>query len=87
MGTGDRLHPERCEFGQSKPFEGKKRSVYPFGDKDSLFMPCAKGRRGADVCDGANPLSTQDDVAAALVKAGFEVHAWYDCTGEEERVS
>ena len=32
---------------------------------------------------GSNPLSTQDDVAAALVKAGLEVHAWYDCTDEE----
>ena len=32
---------------------------------------------------GSNPLSTQDDVAAALVKAGLEVHAWYDCTPEE----
>lgn len=32
---------------------------------------------------GSNPLSTQDDVAAALVKAGLEVHAWYDATQEE----
>ena len=32
---------------------------------------------------GSNPLSTQDDVAAALVKAGLEVHAWYDATEEE----
>lgn len=35
---------------------------------------------------GSNPLSTQDDVAAALVKEGFDVYAWrgndaeyYDC--------
>ena len=32
---------------------------------------------------GSNPLSTQDDVAAALVAAGLEVHAWYDATDEE----
>ena len=32
---------------------------------------------------GSNPLSTQDDVAAALVKAGLEVHAWYGATEEE----
>lgn len=32
---------------------------------------------------GSNPLSTQDDVAAALVAAGLEVHAWYDATEEE----
>lgn len=32
---------------------------------------------------GSNPLSTQDDVAAALVEAGLEVHAWYNATDEE----
>ena len=32
---------------------------------------------------GSNPLSTQDDVAAALVKDGLNVFAWYDCTPEE----
>lgn len=32
---------------------------------------------------GSNPLSTQDDVAAALVKAGLKVFAWYGATDEE----
>ena len=32
---------------------------------------------------GSNPLSTQDDVAAALVEAGLNVFAWYDATPEE----
>ena len=32
---------------------------------------------------GSNPLSTQDDVAAALVQAGLNVFAWYDATPEE----
>ena len=32
---------------------------------------------------GSNPLSTQDDVAAALVADGLEVHAWHACTAEE----
>jgi adenosylhomocysteinase len=32
---------------------------------------------------GSNPLSTQDDVAAALVKHGLEVHAWHGTTDEE----
>jgi adenosylhomocysteinase len=32
---------------------------------------------------GSNPLSTQDDVAAALVHEGLSVFAWYDCTPEE----
>ena len=32
---------------------------------------------------GSNPLSTQDDVAAALVHDGLNVFAWYDSTEEE----
>jgi adenosylhomocysteinase len=32
---------------------------------------------------GSNPLSTQDDVAAALVKGGLKVFAWYNATPEE----
>ena len=32
---------------------------------------------------GSNPLSTQDDVAAALVEAGLNVYAWYDATPQE----
>jgi adenosylhomocysteinase len=32
---------------------------------------------------GSNPLSTQDDVAAALVESGMNVFAWYAATAEE----
>ncbi len=32
---------------------------------------------------GSNPLSTQDDVAAALVDEGINVYSWYDCTQSE----
>ena len=32
---------------------------------------------------GSNPLSTQDDVAAALANGGMEVFASYGCTMEE----
>ena len=32
---------------------------------------------------GSNPLSTQDDVAAALVKAGLNVFAWHAATPQE----
>lgn len=32
---------------------------------------------------GSNPLSTQDDVAAALVHDGLNVYAWYNATEEE----
>ena len=32
---------------------------------------------------GSNPLSTQDDVAAALTAGGMEVYAWHGATSEE----
>ena len=32
---------------------------------------------------GSNPLSTQDDVAAALAKSGAHVYAWRGVTAEE----
>ena len=34
---------------------------------------------------GSNPLSTQDDVAAALVREGLNVFAWYGATPEDYR--
>ena len=34
---------------------------------------------------GGNPLSTQDDVAAALAKSGVNVYAWRGVTAEEHR--
>lgn len=32
---------------------------------------------------GSNPLSTQDDIAAELVRCGLNVYAWYNATAEE----
>lgn len=34
---------------------------------------------------GSNPLSTQDDVAAALAKTGVHVYAWYDVSPEDHQ--
>lgn len=34
---------------------------------------------------GSNPLSTQDDVCAALAETGVAVYAWHDCSAEEYR--
>ena len=35
------------------------------------------------IVTGSNPLSTQDDIAAALVEDGLTVYAWYGATDEE----
>ena len=61
------------DFSQEKPFEGIRID---------LCKVLAAG--GAEMyITGSNPLSTQDDVAAALVADGLNVFAWYDCTPEE----
>ena len=39
--------------------------------------------RGGSCHYGSNPLSTQDDVAAALAGEGITVYAWYNATAEE----
>ena len=43
---------------------------------------------GASVAiTGSNPLSTQDDVAAALAKSGVNVYAWNGVTPEEHHAN
>ena len=72
------------EFEKTKPFAGKKIALSVHLEAKTAYLCKVLKAGGADMyVTGSNPLSTQDDVAAALVKAGIEVHAWYDCTAEE----
>lgn len=72
------------EFSISKPFAGKKVALSVHLEAKTAYLCKVLAAGGADMyITGSNPLSTQDDVAAALVKAGLEVHAWYNCTPEE----
>ncbi len=49
-------------------------------------LALALHRAGARVAiTGSNPLSTQDDVAAALAAAGPRVYAWHGCSPQEYR--
>ena len=74
------------EFSQSKPFAGKKVTLSVHLEAKTAYLCKVLAAGGAEMyVTGSNPLSTQDDVAAALVKAGLEVHAWYGAT--EEAVS
>ncbi len=72
------------EFEKTKPFAGKKIALSVHLEAKTAFLCLVLKAGGAQMfVTGSNPLSTQDDVAAALVKAGLEVHAWYDATDEE----
>ena len=80
----DLLRTLEKEFSVSKPFAGKKITLSVHLEAKTAYLCLVLAAGGAQMyVTGSNPLSTQDDVAAALVKAGLEVHAWYDATQEE----
>ncbi len=72
------------EFKQTKPFAGKKIAISLHLEAKTANLCLMLAAGGAKMyVTGSNPLSTQDDVAAALVKEGLEVHAWHGTTEEE----
>lgn len=72
------------EFGKSKPFAGKKVALSVHLEAKTAYLCKVLAAGGAKMyVTGSNPLSTQDDVAAALVAAGLNVYAWYNATAEE----
>ncbi len=72
------------EFTRTKPFAGKKISMSIHLEAKTAYLAITLAAGGAEVyVTGCNPLSTQDDVAAALVDLGFEVNAWRGVTNEE----
>lgn len=80
----DLLRTLEEEFAQTKPFAGQKIALSVHLEAKTAYLCKVLAAGGAQMyITGSNPLSTQDDVAAALVKAGLEVHAWYNSTPEE----
>lgn len=80
----DLLRTLEKEFSETKPFAGKKIALSVHLEAKTAYLCKVLAAGGAEMyVTGSNPLSTQDDVAAALVAAGLEVHAWYGATEEE----
>ena len=80
----DLLRALYAEFQQTKPFQGKKIALSVHLEAKTAFLCKVLHAGGAEMyITGSNPLSTQNDVAAALVEDGMEVHAWYGATEEE----
>ncbi|MBO6133331.1 MAG: adenosylhomocysteinase [Lachnospiraceae bacterium] len=72
------------EFERTKPFAGKKIALSVHLEAKTAYLCEVLKAGGAEMyVTGSNPLSTQDDVAAALVDEGLEVHAWHGTTDEE----
>lgn len=74
----------RKEFSQEKPLEGWRIGACLHVTKETAVLVRTLRAGGAEVflC-ASNPLSTQDDVAAALAEEGVNVYAWRGETTEE----
>ncbi len=67
----------RKHFEEEKPFKGMKISMSIHLEAKTAYLAETLAAGGAEVwITGCNPLSTQDDVAAALAATGMEVNAW-----------
>ncbi len=72
------------EYSKSKPFAGKRMVITLHLEAKTAYMAEIFHHAGAEVAiTGSNPLSTQDDIAAALVEDGINVFATHGCTDEE----
>jgi len=72
------------EFKTSRPFEGLKIALSVHLEAKTAYLCQVLAAGGARMyATGSNPLSTQDDVAAALVHCGLNVFAWHGASEEE----
>ncbi|MCR5262429.1 MAG: adenosylhomocysteinase [Clostridiales bacterium] len=72
------------EFSETKPFSGLKAAMSIHLEAKTAYLAETLRDGGAEVhITGCNPLSTQDDVAAALSEEGLEVNARRGVTDEE----
>ncbi len=72
------------DFREKKPFAGLKVALSIHLEAKTAYLCLVLAAGGAEMyVTGSNPLSTQDDVAAALAAEGINVFAWYNTTPEE----
>ena len=72
------------DFSASRPFAGTRIALSVHLEAKTAYLCKVLTAGGAEMfVTGSNPLSTQDDVAAALVRAGLNVFAWHGATEEE----
>jgi len=78
------LNQVRAQFEKEQPFKGLKVSISLHLEAKTAYLAKVVQAGGAEVTiTGSNPLSTQDDVCAALVEDGITVFAKYNPTAEE----
>ncbi len=78
------LNGIKKEFERDKPFKGIKVAVSIHLEAKTAYLALVLKAGGAQVyITGSNPLSTQDEIAAALAEEGLNVYAWHGSTQEE----
>ncbi len=72
------------DFQKTRPFAGLRVALSVHLEAKTAYLCRVLEMGGAEMyVTGSNPLSTQDDVAAALAAGGMQVFARYGCTMEE----
>ncbi|MCK4243652.1 adenosylhomocysteinase, partial [Candidatus Bathyarchaeota archaeon] len=74
----------RARFQKERPLKGVQIGATLHVTKETAVLIRTLAMGGAEVAlSGSNPLSTQDEVAAALVEDGVHVYAWRGQTSED----
>jgi len=72
------------DFSKTKPFEGLRVALSIHLEAKTAYLCLVLAAGGAQMyVTGSNPLSTQDDVAAALARAGLNVFARYGVSADQ----
>jgi adenosylhomocysteinase len=81
------LNSVKERFEKDKPFAGKRVTICLHLEAKTAYLGKVIQAGGAEVAMVAsNPLSTQDDVVAALADSGIYVYAWHGATAEEYKM-
>ncbi|MZP43847.1 adenosylhomocysteinase [Heliobacterium gestii] len=81
------LNQVKKDFEKRKPLAGKRAIICLHLEAKTAYLALTVKAAGAEVAVcGSNPLSTQDDVVAALVKNGVTAYAWHGATDEEYKM-
>jgi len=74
----------RRQYAETKPLKGMRIAGCLHVTKETAILIRTLVAAGAEVAwSGCNPLSTQDDVAAALAEEGISVFAWHGLSIDE----
>jgi adenosylhomocysteinase len=74
----------RKEFEKTKPLAGQRVAGCLHVTKETAVLIKTLKAAGAEISwSGCNPLSTQDDIAAALAADGYSIYAWRGMNVEE----